>query len=147
MNGKYKIGIALIDDHDLLRHGIFQFLGDFGFQKIFEASNGQEALRKMEECEMLPDICIVDVNMPVMDGFETCLVLRENYPNVKLLAFCENDEEDVVRKMLQCGVSGYVLKGADPEELRIAIETLFKNGKYFSPGVSKTVQDFLKGSA
>lgn len=111
MNTMQIIRVALIDDHDLLRDGICKFLESFGFQTVFEAENGKVALDEMQKVEVLPDVCIVDINMPVMDGFETTKALNADYPNVKILAFSVNDDEKDVLKMLKNGAAGYILKG------------------------------------
>lgn len=144
MNDERIIRVAIIDDHDALRSGICQFLGEFGFRTIFEAENGQVALEKLENSSILPDVCIVDINMPVMNGFETAKNLHERYPGIKILAFSIYDEEDDVIGMLRNGAKGYILKGADPEELKKAIETVYNNGSYFSAGVGWIVLKFFK---
>lgn len=144
MNTMQIIRVALIDDHDLLRDGICKFLDSFGFQTIFEAENGKVALDKMKKGGVLPDVCIVDVNMPVMDGFETAKKLIHEYPNVKVLAFSVNDEEKDVLKMLRSGAHGYILKGADPGELKKAIEVVYSGGRYFSAGISDIAERYFK---
>ncbi|MCT4317853.1 response regulator [Elizabethkingia anophelis] len=143
MNKMQIIRVALIDDHDLLRDGIFKVLECFGFQILFEAENGQTALDEMQRGGLLPDVCIVDVNMPVMNGFETAKALRQHYPNVKILAFSVNDDERDVFKMLQNGANGYILKGADPGELRKAIEVVYNGGRYFSAGISDIAERYF----
>ncbi|TWI20309.1 response regulator [Sphingobacterium siyangense] len=144
MNKNNTIRIALIDDRDLLRKGIFGFLGDFGFQYTFEAANGKEALDKMKTCKILPDICVVDVNMPVMNGFETAEKLKQLYPGVKILAFSVNDAEKDVLEMLKRGVDGYILKGADPEELERAVHVIYAGGEYYSVAIKAIVEKFRK---
>ena len=144
MNTMQIIRVALIEDHSLLRDGLCKFLESFGFQTVFEAENGKVALDEMQKVEVLPDVCIVDINMPVMDGFETTKALNADYPNVKILAFSVNDDEKDVLKMLKNGAAGYILKGADPGELRKAIEVVYSGGKYFSAGISKIAERFFK---
>ncbi|PLK43922.1 MULTISPECIES: response regulator transcription factor [Bacteroidota] len=144
MSKEPTIKIAFIDDHDLLRKGICDFLIGYGFEVLFEAENGKSAIDKIALCEYVPDLCIVDVNMPVMNGFETTKKLLEIYPQLKILAFSVNDDEKDVIKMLECGANGYVLKGADPDELKKAVETLFNGGQYFSAGIVEIAQDYYK---
>lgn len=143
-DNKNIIRIALIDDHDLLRQGILRCLGSFGFETVFEAENGQSAMEKMAVCETMPDLCIVDVNMPVMDGFETTKTLLGKYPQLRVLAFSINDNKKDVLKMLECGASGYILKGADPVELQKAIEIIYNGGCYFSAGVSEIARGYFE---
>ena len=144
MSKEPTIKIAFIDDHDLLRKGICDFLTGYGFEVLFEAENGKSAIDKIALCAYLPDLCIVDVSMPVMNGFETTKRLLEMYPQLKILAFSVNDDEKDVIKMLENGANGYVLKGADPDELKKAVEVIYNGGQYFSAGVSEIAQDFYK---
>lgn len=144
MSDEKSIRIAFIDDHDQLRNGICTLFGHFGFQTVFDAENGQVALDKMEKSEVVPDICVVDVNMPVMNGFETTQALTTKYPLLKILAFSVNDDEKDVIKMLECGANGYVLKGADPDELKNAIEIICNGGRYFSAGVKETAMAYFQ---
>ncbi|WP_026712950.1 response regulator [Flavobacterium daejeonense] len=142
-NKEEIIRVAIIDDHDLLRNGICQFLNSFGFATIFEVENGLAALEKIERNHLIPDVCIVDINMPVMDGFELTKILRKKYPAVKVIAFSVNDDEKNVIKMLKLGASGYVLKGADPKELEEAVKVIHNGGRYFSVGVAKIAQEYF----
>lgn len=138
------IKVAMIDDHDLLRKGICDFLIGYGFEIMFEAENGKLAMEKMAETEVIPDVIVVDINMPVMNGFETAKALLEEYPQTKILAFSVNDDVQDVVKMLQRGVKGYILKGADPEELKKAITVINDGGHYFSAGVCEIAKEYYK---
>ncbi|SFW67420.1 response regulator [Chitinophaga sancti] len=145
MSEERKIKTAFVDDHDLLRKGICDFLReDSAFEVIFEAENGKSALEKMEQSEEVPDVMIVDINMPVMNGFETAKALLEKYPQTNILAFSVNDEVQDVVKMLNCGAKGYILKGADPEELKKAIKIISGGGQYFSAGVYEIAKKYYK---
>ncbi|AZA92885.1 MAG: response regulator transcription factor [Sphingobacteriales bacterium] len=141
---KETIKVAMIDDHDMLRKGICDFLMGFGFEILFEAENGKAAMEKMEQSEVIPDVMVVDINMPVMNGFETAKALSENYPQAKILAFSINDDVQDVVKMLQRGAKGYILKGADPEELKKAITVINDGGRYFSAGVAEVAKEYYK---
>ncbi|MDN3692300.1 response regulator transcription factor [Chryseobacterium tructae] len=143
MKKEQIIRVAIIDDHDMLRNGICQFLDSFGFAMMFEVENGVLALEKIERSHLIPDVCIVDVNMPVMNGFELTEILSKKYPAIKIIAFSVNDEEKDVLKMLECGADGYVLKGADPDELKKAIEVVYNGERYFSVGVSKIAKEYF----
>ncbi|WP_339679850.1 response regulator transcription factor [Cyclobacterium marinum] len=144
MNKVQTIRVAMIDDHDMLRKGICDYLVSDGFEIVFEAENGRVAMEKMEQSEIVPDVMVVDVNMPEMDGFETTRALLEKYPQTKILAFSVNDGVKEVVKMLNCGAKGYILKGADPEELFSAIKIISDGKLYFSPGVSEIAQEYFK---
>ena len=120
MRNEKIIKVAMIDDHDLLRKEICDYLMGFGFEILFEAENGKLAIEKIGQTEVVPDVMVVDINMPVMNGFETAKALLEKYPQTKILAFSINDDVQDVVKMLNSGAKGYILKGADPEELKKA---------------------------
>jgi len=142
MSKEQTIKIAFIDDHDMLRKGICDFLIGYGFEILFEADNGKSAMEKMEQSEIVPEVIVVDINMPVMNGFETAKALSENYPQAKVLAFSINDDVQDVVKMLQRGAKGYILKGADPEELKKAITVINEGGRYFSAGVAEVAKEY-----
>jgi len=144
MRNEQIIRVAIIDDHEMLRSGISQFLDSFGFALIFEVENGLLALEKIERSHLMPDVCIVDINMPVMNGFELTEILSKKYPAIKIVALSVNDDENDVLKMLKCGADGYVLKGADPDELKKAIEVVYNGGRYFSIGISKIAEDYFR---
>ncbi|RDC55353.1 DNA-binding response regulator [Pedobacter chinensis] len=145
MSKETTIKIAFIDDHDLLRKGICDIISDDNrFEIIFDAENGKDAMEKMEQIEVIPDVMIVDINMPVMNGFETARALVEKYPQTKILAFSVNDEVQDVVKMLTYGARGYILKGADPEELKEALKVLNNGGRYFSAGVCEIAKEYFK---
>lgn len=125
------IKIALADDHAILRKGVAEILARFeGFEVVLEAGNGKELLAKMEAAATLPDICIIDINMPEMNGYETTAAIKKAWPHVKVLALSMYDTELNIIKMLRNGANGYILKDNDPEDLRIAINEVHKNGFY-----------------
>ncbi len=134
----------MIDDHDLLRKGICDYLMGFGFEILFEAENGKLAIEKIGQTEVVPDVMVVDINTPVMNGFEVTKALLKKYPQTNILAFSINDEVQDVVKMLNCGAKGYLLKGADPEELKKAITVINNGGRYFSAGVCEIAEDYYK---
>ncbi len=144
MSREETIKVAMIDDHDLLRRGICDFLIGFGFEILFEAENGKSAMEKMEQIEAVPDVMVVDINMPVMNGFETAKALLKKYPQTNILAFSINDDLQDVVKMLNCGVKGYILKGADPEELKKAIVAINDGRRYFSAGVAEIAKEYYR---
>lgn len=134
-----QITIALVDDHKLIRNGISRLIGTFDNMKvIFEAANGREAMEKVKE-KQIPDIALMDINMPVKDGYETAQWLNDNYPGIKVLALSMYDDETSVIKMLRAGAKGYILKDAEPSELRKALEDVHFKGYYFSDLVTGTL--------
>jgi DNA-binding NarL/FixJ family response regulator len=101
------------------------------YNVLFEATTGKDFLEKMDpNCP--PDIVLMDINMPEMDGYDTALWLKHNHPNVKVLALSMYDNEHSIIRMLKCGAKGYILKDIDPGEFRVALDSLVKKGFYYS---------------
>ena len=123
--------IVLADDHVLLRNGLATLLKNLGHKVLFEACNGKELIACLEP-EKLPDIVLMDINMPEMDGYETTHWLKINHPAIKVLALSMYDNETAIIRMLKCGAKGYMLKDSDPAELKIAIQALLNKGFYQS---------------
>jgi DNA-binding NarL/FixJ family response regulator len=131
-----KIAIAIVDDHTLFRNGVAALMTEFDeLGVIFEAENGeqmQQALRK----HPAPDVMLMDINMPVMNGYDATAWLRKNYPNVRVLALSMFEDDQAVIKMIRCGASGYVLKESRPRELLEAIKSIHTKGVYINEMVS-----------
>jgi len=137
--------VALVDDHKLFRRGMMELINGFSdYTVLLEAENGKDFIHKFTPVS-LPGIVLLDISMPIMDGFDTAIWLQEHYPEVKILALSMINDEDTVLRMLKCGVDGYVLKNADPSELRMALEALGANGSYYSSSVSEILKRDLKG--
>ncbi len=127
--------IVLVDDHSLLRMGLASLVESQGNTILFEADNGKEFLSKLD-ANNLPHIVLMDINMPEMDGFETTHWLKQNHPDVKVLALSMYDNETSIIRMLKCGAKGYILKDSEPSELKSAIAAIMDNGFYYSDLVS-----------
>lgn len=127
--------IVLVDDHVLLRNGLAELVKSLGHNVLFEADNGKDLLSKLNE-KQLPDIILMDINMPEMDGYETAQWIKINQPDIKVLALSMYDNETSIIRMLKCGAKGYILKDAEPAELRAAIEAVMSKGFYYSDLVS-----------
>ncbi len=127
--------IVLTDDHILLRNGLSGLVKNLGHTVLFEANNGRDLIQKLNP-DNLPDLVLLDINMPDMDGYETAQWLKENYPSVKVLALSMYDNESAIIRMLKSGARGYILKDSDPAELRTAIEALMQRGFHYSDLVS-----------
>jgi DNA-binding NarL/FixJ family response regulator len=126
-----KTKIALADDHVLLRNGLANLIRDFDYEVLFEADNGEDFLKKVKS-HGVPDIVLMDINMPVMDGYDTTSWLRKNLPHVKVLALSMYDDENAVLRMLRSGAKGYILKDVDPSELKSALSAILTKGFYHS---------------
>lgn len=143
MNTTQSVKVAVVDDHKLFRKGILELVNGFsGYTVSLEAEHGKDLIRKLFP-ENVPDIVLLDISMPVMDGFETARWLREHYPTIKVLTLSMNNDEDTVIRMLKCGVDGYMLKNADPSELRMALEAMQADGTYYTSSVGEIMKHDL----
>ena len=132
----FKPAVVLVDDHVLLRNGLANLIRSFGeYAVLFEACNGMDLIRQLKP-RCLPDIVLLDVNMPDMDGYETAHWLRRNYPEIKILALSMYDTDNSIIRMLKYGVKGYVLKDIEPVELKMALESVMNKGFYYSEMVT-----------
>ncbi|MEQ1677152.1 MAG: response regulator transcription factor [Chitinophagaceae bacterium] len=126
-----KVKVALADDHVLLRNGLAGLVTNLGYTIQFECSNGKELISKLDKKD-LPDIVLMDINMPEMDGYAATLWLKNNYPLIHVLALSMLDDENAIIRMLKNGAKGYVMKGADPLELKHAIDDVMTKGVHYS---------------
>ncbi len=125
-----RIKVFLVDDHPIVRDGVRSFLShQDGIVVIGDASDSQEALRKAKK--LSPDIIILDISLPSLDGGDLAKRLRQIVPHAKLLAFSIHDTEEYVVRMARCGVHGYVMKDEPTEHLLDAIQHVFKGGLHF----------------
>jgi DNA-binding NarL/FixJ family response regulator len=124
-----KIAIAIVDDHTLFRKGVAGLLAEFEeLNLLFEAENGMQLQTQLASGRYSPQVILMDIHMPVMDGYATCAWVKSEYPEIKVLALSMFEEEDAVIKMLKCGACGYVLKESDPRELLEAIRSVERQG-------------------
>lgn len=123
-----KISIAIAEDHTLVRKGIMAMLkDDDNYNIVAEAEHGAALLTALKLLNNPPDICLLDINMPVMNGYETLLAAKALYPGMRYIILTQLEEEFVIVKMLMAGAKGYLLKDADPSELKAAIHNVFKD--------------------
>jgi two-component system invasion response regulator UvrY len=127
--------IVLVDDHALLRNGLATLVKNLGHEVLFEAGNGKDFIEKLKP-GTLPDIVLLDINMPEMDGYQTANWIKANHPSIKTLALSMYDDENSIIRMLKNGAKGYLLKDSEPSELQDAIAALMKKGFYYSDLVS-----------
>jgi DNA-binding NarL/FixJ family response regulator len=131
-----QIHIAIVDDHTLFRNGVAALMGEFEELKVvFEAENGEQ-MQQMLPKHPLPQVILMDINMPVMDGYTATKWLKEKYPQIKVLALSMFEDDKAVIRMIKSGASGYVLKESKPRELLEAIKTIHEKGVYINEMVS-----------
>lgn len=128
--------IALVDDHILLRAGLASVIGNFeGFTIIFEADNGKEFIDKLKD-HPEPDIVLLDITMPVMDGFETAQWIKKNRPKIKIIVLSMMDDENSIIRMIRHGARGYLLKDSRPVVLKKALYEVLNKGFFYNELVS-----------
>lgn len=131
------IKIALADDHTLFRKGVEELIEDFEHMEVLiSVENGSLLIDRLSTATTLPDICLLDINMPVLNGFETARKIRASWPHIRILAVSVYDTEYNIIGMLRAGAGGYILKDAQPDTLRRAIEGICRDGFYHSELVS-----------
>ena len=136
INQNKKIQVAITDDHVLLRNALARLVNSFdGYSVLLEADNGKDLRNKIMK-HLVPDVVLLDVNMPEMDGFETTQWLRKNYPFIKILALSMLSDEKTIIKMFRLGATGYLLKNTDADELKKALDAVINKNVYLSEYVS-----------
>jgi DNA-binding NarL/FixJ family response regulator len=131
-----KINIAIVDDHALFRSGVASLMAEFDeLEVVFEAENGQQLQQAIVK-HTPPDVILMDINMPVMDGYASAKWVKQNYPKVRVLALSMFEEDKAVIQMIRCGAGGYVLKESRPRELLEAIKAIHEKGVYINEMVS-----------
>ena len=141
------IKIALVDDHILLRDALAAVIDTFEDCKtVLLASNGKEFMDKLnrDNPEGLPDLVILDLNMPLIDGYETAKWLRVNYPGIFVLVLTMYDSEIALIQLLQAGVRGFLKKDIHPTELKNAIQSVMGTGYYYSHNTTGRLVNLFK---
>lgn len=134
-----KKNIAIADDHVLFRKGIVSLIRLFPeYEVLMEASDGKELIRQIKPGN-LPDIALLDISMPNMDGFSTAQWLQANYPQIRIIALSTMDSEAAIIRMIKNGATGYVMKDAEPGELKQAFDEVLKNGYFYNERITRKV--------
>lgn len=136
------IKVMIVDDQELIRHSLKIILGvNNDMEVVGMAADGAETLQKLKELspEERPDVILMDIRMPVMDGVECTAQISKKYPNIKVIALTTFDDKEFVFGALKSGASGYLLKGSSLEELSGAIRTVYTGGAMLNPNVASTV--------
>lgn len=126
-----KHTIAIIDDHVLIAQALSSIISNFlQFEVLYTCENGQDFQEKIKT-KPVPDVVLLDISMPIMDGFETAKWIKETHPNVLIMALSMQEDEQSLIKMIKNGSKGYMLKNVHPLELENALNSLVKNGHFF----------------
>jgi DNA-binding NarL/FixJ family response regulator len=136
-NNNFKTKIAIADDHSLFRKGLIKLLDEDRYELLFDVENGKMLVEKVQASDpVLPDIVIMDIEMPGMNGYETVSWLRDNHPSVKVLVVSMVDREEAIVRMLKLGVKGYLSKEMEPEDLHAALQSIIKKNYYYTDFVT-----------
>lgn len=137
--------IALVDDHPLLRDGLASLLKNLNHNVVLETGNGKEFIEALPLCTQ-PELVLMDVQMPEMDGYQTTLWLKKNHPGIKVMALSMNNNETSIIRMIKCGARGYLLKDSHPSEIKLAIDSIFSNGYYYSEHIHSKMVDAISSA-
>lgn len=138
MSKEKKIRLAIADDYKIYREGLKKCIAnDTSLEVIFEADNGEDLIAGFEK--QLPDVVIMDLKMPIMDGMEATQIIRKKFPSVKVLVVTMYEDDKFIIHLMEIGANGYLLKNAEPDEIRKSIYAVYENGYYFNDLVNKAL--------
>jgi DNA-binding NarL/FixJ family response regulator len=135
--------VALVDDHELLRTGLSAIINSFeGFKVVMEAGNGKEFIDKVKT-KTAPNIVLLDITMPVMDGYETANWIKTNLPQTKVLVLSMLENDTAIIRMLKSGARGYILKDSKPKIFKDALDSVRDSGYYINDLVSNKLMHYI----
>ena len=141
----HKIRVLVVDDHTIVRDGICALLALAGdIEVVGEAANGSEALKIVKELE--PDVVLMDITMPIMDGLEATRRIHKEFPRIRVLALTQYDDKEYVFPVIEAGASGFISKVAASLELTSGIRSIYQGDSYLSPSVARLlIEDYQHG--
>ncbi len=135
--------VALVDDHELLRTGLVAIINSFeGFKVVMEANNGKQFIEKVKS-KTPPDIVLLDITMPVMDGYETSSWIKANLPQTKVLVLSMLENDTAIIRMLKNGARGYILKDSKPKIFKEALDNIRDSGYFINELVSNKLMHYI----
>jgi Response regulator containing a CheY-like receiver domain and an HTH DNA-binding domain len=141
-----KRSVVIVDDHTLFRNGLRILVNTMeDYQVVGEASNGKQFLELLEQST--PDLVLLDINMPVMDGIEAATIAQKQNPDLKIITLSMYGEEDYYYKMVNAGVKGFLLKNSDIKEVKTALDVVYDGGSFFSSELLQNLVNSLKSSS
>ncbi|MGN6566429.1 MAG: response regulator [Flavipsychrobacter sp.] len=141
-----NINIALADDHVVLRKGVASIVSDFGneFRIVMEANDGTDLIDQLENADEFPHVCLLDLNMKIMSGFDALLILKRRWPEIKILIFTNFTDDYSFLRVLKGGANGIISKGCKPLELKRAIKDVCEVGFYYSENLPADILSSFK---
>lgn len=142
-----NIKVILAEDHTIVRKGLRSLLdGEEGIRVVGEAENGKETMRKV--AQLRPDVVVIDIAMPLLNGLEATRQIKKDFPQVKVLILSVHADEEYIFQTLRAGASGYLLKNAAPNDLVSAIKAAYRDESFLSPSISKkVVKEYIRQAA
>lgn len=143
---KPPLKIAVVDDHNLFRKGLITLVklaDDRNYLVVLEAENGKDMIRKLDK-KALPDILMLDIDMPEMDGYETMAWLKDHFPSVSVLVVSMVDNEEAIVRMMRLGVKGYLSKDIEVEDVHQALQSISAKGYYYTDFITGKLIDSIK---
>ncbi len=135
--------VALVDDHELLRSGLAAIINSFdGYKVMMQAGNGKEFIEHLNQ-EKLPDIVLLDITMPLMDGFETAEWIKKNQPTIKVLVLSMLENDIAIIRMLKNGARGYLLKDSKPKIFKQALDNIRDTGYFINDLISDKLMHYI----
>jgi len=132
--------IVIVDDHILIAEALSGIIKQFSrYEVLYETDNGTKLIEKFKQPKNIPDIVLLDIMMPIMDGFETARWISKNHPEILILALSMHDEEEMLIKMIRSGARGYLLKNVHASELERALDSLVEKGYYYPDWIANKV--------
>lgn len=136
------IRIGVVDDHLLFRKSLATLISTFDHIKVvIEAKNGKDLFDQLREKTI--DVVLLDLQMPEMDGFETCKILNSSYPDLKILIVSQLTTKESIHKIMELGAHGYFTKNSDPEQLEFAINCIHEKGYYFGIELGDVLREII----
>jgi two-component system, NarL family, invasion response regulator UvrY len=141
-----QVKLAIVDDHKMFTEALAESLSQVeGIEVLFTAYHGKEFLKLCHSADTLPDVVLLDINMPFLDGYKTAEEMRTAFPAIRLLALSMNNSEESIMKMLKAGARGYVLKDSSHQELQRAIFNVMEHGYFHSDLVAGALLNLTQG--
>ncbi|KFF11571.1 response regulator transcription factor [Chryseobacterium soli] len=139
-----KKTIVIVDDHILIAKALEGIIGNFNdFEVIYVCENGQDLIDKLENNSQIPDFILLDISMPIMNGFETAAWLTKNHPGIKIMALSMQGDDNSVIKMIKNGAKGYLLKNTHPKDLETALTKLNTDGFFYPEWATRIILSSL----
>lgn len=135
--------VVVVDDHILLSQAIGGLVNDFAnFDTLYVCKNGSELLKRLKTPKNIPDLVLMDINMPILNGIETTEYLKDHFPEIKVLALSIEEDENTIIKMLRAGAKGYLMKDTKKAILEKALLQVMKKGSYHTNTISQIIENF-----